>query len=57
MATTTRNGKHQATGQWIRTDKRLAIYLRDRFSDPVEGGTFEFALILTADKIRHAIAS
>ena len=27
-----RNGKHQASGQWIRTDKRLAIYLRDRFS-------------------------
>lgn len=24
--------KHQATGQWIRTDKRLAIYLRDRFT-------------------------
>lgn len=23
---------HQPTGQWIRTDKRLAIYLRDRFS-------------------------
>lgn len=30
--TTTRNGKHQAAGQWIRTDKRLAIYLRDRFT-------------------------
>ena len=27
-----RNGKHQAEGQWIRTDKRLAIYLRDRFT-------------------------
>lgn len=24
--------KHQATGQWIRADKRLAIYLRDRFT-------------------------
>jgi 5-methylcytosine-specific restriction endonuclease McrA len=24
--------KHQATGQWIRADKRLAIYLRDRFA-------------------------
>lgn len=23
---------HQPTGQWIRTDKRLAIYLRDRFT-------------------------
>ena len=23
--------KHQAAGQWIRSDKRLAIYLRDRF--------------------------
>jgi len=23
---------HQATGQWIRADKRLAIYLRDRFT-------------------------
>ena len=23
--------KHQPTGQWIRTDKRLAIYLRDSF--------------------------
>ena len=22
---------HQPTGQWIRADKRLAIYLRDRF--------------------------
>lgn len=33
MATkkTSRNGKNQASGQWIRTDKRLAIYLRDRF--------------------------
>ncbi len=27
-----RAGKHQAAGQWIRTDKRLAIYLRDRFT-------------------------
>ena len=24
--------QHQATGQWIRADKRLAIYLRDRFT-------------------------
>jgi len=24
--------KHQAPGQWIRADKRLAIYLRDRFT-------------------------
>jgi 5-methylcytosine-specific restriction endonuclease McrA len=24
--------KHQPTGQWIRPDKRLAIYLRDRFT-------------------------
>ena len=24
--------KHQATGQWIRADKRLAIYLRDGFA-------------------------
>lgn len=24
--------RHQATGQWIRSDKRLAIYLRDRFT-------------------------
>jgi len=24
--------RHQATGQWIRADKRLAIYLRDRFT-------------------------
>jgi len=23
---------HQPTGQWIRADKRLAIYLRDRFA-------------------------
>ena len=23
---------HQPTGQWIRTDARLAIYLRDRFT-------------------------
>lgn len=23
---------HQPTGQWIRADKRLAIYLRDRFT-------------------------
>ena len=30
--TTTRDGKHQAAGCWIRTDKRLAIYLRDRFT-------------------------
>lgn len=22
---------HQPTGQWIRTDKRMAIYLRDQF--------------------------
>jgi len=29
---TSRDGKHQASGQWIRTDKRLAIYLRDRFT-------------------------
>lgn len=29
---TSRNGQHQASGQWIRTDKRLAIYLRDRFT-------------------------
>lgn len=27
-----RDGQHQASGQWIRTDKRLAIYLRDRFT-------------------------
>lgn len=26
-----RSGAHQAKGQWIRRDKRLAIYLRDRF--------------------------
>lgn len=26
----TRNGKHQPAGQWIRAEKRLAIYLRDR---------------------------
>ena len=33
MSTTTKKArsKHQATGQWIRTDKRLAIYLRDGF--------------------------
>ena len=30
--TTSRDGKYQASGQWIRTDKRLAIYLRDRFT-------------------------
>lgn len=24
--------KHQPTGQWIRSDKRLAIYLRDDFT-------------------------
>jgi 5-methylcytosine-specific restriction endonuclease McrA len=24
--------KHQPTGQWIRPEKRLAIYLRDRFT-------------------------
>lgn len=30
--TTSRSGQHQANGQWIRTDKRLAIYLRDRFT-------------------------
>jgi len=29
---TSRAGNHQAAGQWIRTDKRLAIYLRDRFT-------------------------
>jgi len=29
---TSRDGKHQASGQWIRTDKRLAIYLRDRMT-------------------------
>lgn len=28
---TSRAGKFQAAGQWIRTDKRLAIYLRDAF--------------------------
>lgn len=27
-----RAGKFQASGQWIRTDARLAIYLRDRFT-------------------------
>ena len=36
METTTQKKKahsnHQPTGQWIRTDKRLAIYLRDRFT-------------------------
>lgn len=26
-----RRSQHQATGQWIRADKRLAIYLRDSF--------------------------
>lgn len=26
-----RQGQAQARGQWIRTDKRLSIYLRDRF--------------------------
>ena len=29
MATSTRNGKHQASGCWIRPAKRHAIYLRD----------------------------
>lgn len=34
MATRTKKArsKYQATGQWIRADKRLAIYLRDRFT-------------------------
>jgi 5-methylcytosine-specific restriction endonuclease McrA len=34
MATASKRArsKHQATGQWIRSDKRLAIYLRDRFT-------------------------
>ena len=27
-----KRSQHQATGAWIRTDKRLAIYLRDRFA-------------------------
>lgn len=26
-----RKGKHQAAGQWIRKERRLAIYLRDDF--------------------------
>jgi len=26
------NSKHQPVGRWIRVDKRLAIYLRDRFT-------------------------
>src|SRR3990167_3666614 len=26
------NSKHQPTGQWIRADKRLAIYLSDRLT-------------------------
>ena len=30
--TTSRDGQHQASGQWIRTDKRLAIYLRDHMT-------------------------
>jgi len=30
--TNSRKGNHQAAGQWIRTDKRLAIYLRDRMT-------------------------
>ena len=29
---TSRDGNYQASGQWIRSDKRLAIYLRDRFT-------------------------
>lgn len=34
MATATKrtNSKYQPTGQWIRSDKRLAIYLRDRMA-------------------------
>lgn len=34
MATETKKArsKHQATGQWIRAEKRLAIYLRDRMT-------------------------
>jgi hypothetical protein len=35
MTTTARKkarSKHQPTGSWIRPDKRLAIYLRDRFT-------------------------
>jgi 5-methylcytosine-specific restriction endonuclease McrA len=28
---TARKGKERPSGQWIRTDKRLAIYLRDEF--------------------------
>ena len=34
MTTTQRKkarSQHQPTGQWIRTDRRLSIYLRDRF--------------------------
>jgi 5-methylcytosine-specific restriction endonuclease McrA len=31
MATSKRNGQHQASGCWIRREKRLAIYLRDGF--------------------------
>lgn len=27
-----RQGQHQASGQWIRTDLRVAIYLRDEFT-------------------------
>lgn len=26
------SSRHQPSGQWIRTDKRLALYLRDRFA-------------------------
>ena len=34
MATARKKARsqHQPTGQWIRADKRLAIYLRDRFT-------------------------
>lgn len=34
MATATKKARspHQPTGQWIRAEKRLAIYLRDRFT-------------------------
>lgn len=50
-ATKRAKSKFQATGQWIRTEKRLAIYKRDRFTCLICGKHTRDRMQLSLDHI------
>lgn len=52
MERTSRDGKAQATGCWIRPLKRLAIYLRDGLACAYCGETVEDGAELSLDHLR-----